>query len=335
MGKITNVGRGTGRFGEGAIVDGVACKPDGSDTDYALIVTGSMFIDAEGGNKGLTIFKEESDSAFIRFINSDDPSSWYAYIAMDVNENLYIFPGRSQDFHLHTRTGVGSDPLKFPFRIYDNGKAKFEHGQTNSSAAVSDLPSDVVFFVSGSGSGTEGISVFGGNVITSGSLNADGNIITSDSVYTDKIRRASDSSTTTKILLNDEVIKLHAGHSSNQTCTVDAAGLKINNGTLAIGAMTVGVRDVNSTSSVLATDYVLRCIQNSPITITLPAKSAHSGRVLVFKDVLGNAGSNNITIDGDSSDTIDGAATYVINSNKEAITLICDGINGWMITSKV
>tara|TARA_R110001592_G_scaffold120430_1_gene324648 strand:- start:12463 stop:13290 length:828 start_codon:yes stop_codon:yes gene_type:complete len=168
MGKITNVGRGTGRFGEGAIIDGVACKPDGSDTDYALIITGSVFIDAQG-NKGLTIFKEESESAFIRFVNSDDPTSWYAYMAMDAAENLYIFPGRSQDFTIRSRTGVSNDPIKFPFRVFDNGKAKFEHGQTDSNASGIDLPADVVFYVSGSTDGENNI-LLSGNVVTSGSL---------------------------------------------------------------------------------------------------------------------------------------------------------------------
>ena len=96
--------------------------------------------------------------------------------------------------------------------------------------------------------------------------------------------------------------------------------------TLEVNSMTVKVRDVNSTSTVQDTDYLLRCIQNQAITITLPAKSASQGRVLQFKDVLGNANSNNITIDGDGSDTIDGNATYVINHNKEGVTLVCDGI---------
>ena len=105
--------------------------------------------------------------------------------------------------------------------------------------------------------------------------------------------------------------------------------------TLEVNAMTVKVRDVNSTSSVQDTDYLLRCIQNQAITITLPPKSSSQGRILIFKDALGNANSNNITITGDSSDTIDGNAQYVINSNKECITLICDGINGWMKTSRI
>ena len=105
--------------------------------------------------------------------------------------------------------------------------------------------------------------------------------------------------------------------------------------TLEVNAMTVKVRDVNSTSTVQDSDYVLRCIQNQAITITLPPKNTNQGRVLIFKDALGNANNNNITITGDGSDQIDGNAQYVINDNKEAITLICDGINGWMRVSRI
>ncbi len=104
------------------------------------------------------------------------------------------------------------------------------------------------------------------------------------------------------------------------------------NGTVRTKAFGVKVRDVNSTSAVQATDYVLRCTQNSAITLTLPAKNVNSGRVLIFKDALGNAGSNNVTIDGDGSDTIDGSAAFVLNMNRQSVTLVCDGINGWMIT---
>ena len=70
-------------------------------------------------------------------------------------------------------------------------------------------------------------------------------------------------------------------------------------------------------------------------SITLPSKTNNQGRVVVVKDALGNAGSNNITVQGESGDTIDGSATYVVNSNKEGVTLICDGINGWMRLGRI
>ena len=121
--------------------------------------------------------------------------------------------------------------------------------------------------------------------------------------------------------------KIHSNATIKETLTVE--------GMLETKAMKVNVRDVNSTSTIQDSDHTLRCIQNSAITLTLPAKSTSAGRVFVFKDALGNANSNNITIDGDSSDTIDGSSTYVISHNKESITLTCDGINGWMITSRI
>ena len=81
MGRIKNMGTSTMRFKEGIIVTGSACHPDGTDSDYVLIVSGNQFIDASGGG-GLTIFKEEPDTSFIRFVNSDDSSGWYAYLLL-------------------------------------------------------------------------------------------------------------------------------------------------------------------------------------------------------------------------------------------------------------
>ena len=64
-------------------------------------------------------------------------------------------------------------------------------------------------------------------------IEQDGDVkIGTGDLYVDKIRRASDSDTTTKILLNDEAIKLYAGHSTDNICTIDSTGLKIDNGSL-------------------------------------------------------------------------------------------------------
>ena len=277
--RIKSMGTSTMKFNEGVIVSGSSAHPNNTQSDYALVVSGSQYIDAAGSH-GLTIFKEESDHAFIRFVNSNDPSSWYAYIGMNSGEDLYIAPGRSQDFFLQMRTGVAEDPITFPFRIHDDGKAKFEHGQSDSAGANSNLAEDVVFSVSGSLDGTRN-TVFTGHVQMSGSLNIDQQLLTK--------------------------------------------------------AFVVNVRDVGANDGIEETDYFIRCIQSQNITITLPPKNVNVGRVLIFKDALGNAGHNNrkITIATDGSDTIDGAATYVIGTIEESITLTCDGINGWMITSRV
>ena len=101
------------------------------------------------------------------------------------------------------------------------------------------------------------------------------------------------------------------------------------------GSQKVKVRDVSATSSITVSDYCIRCVQTSAITLTLPSKTSNLGQVLIFKDALGNATSNSITIAGAGSDTIDGDATYVLDRDLEGVTFICDGINGWMKISRI
>lgn len=80
-----------------------------------------------------------------------------------------------------------------------------------------------------------------------------------------------------------------------------------------------------------AADTVVAITDTSaPRTVTLPAVSGNTGRVLVIKDATGAAATNNITVDGNASETIDGATTYVINTNYGSVTLVGD-VSGWFV----
>lgn len=77
-------------------------------------------------------------------------------------------------------------------------------------------------------------------------------------------------------------------------------------------------------------DYYVGVTDTSaPRTITLPALASVPLWVeYIVKDESGGAGANNITIDGDGAETIDGAATKVINSNYGVFRLL-RGATAW------
>ena len=87
----------------------------------------------------------------------------------------------------------------------------------------------------------------------------------------------------------------------------------------------------SSTYTVLDDDTVIHCDSSSnDITINLPAAVSHAGRVLYIKDASGSASSNNVTIDANSTELIDGSLTLVINVNYNSATLQCNGTK-WLI----
>lgn len=77
-------------------------------------------------------------------------------------------------------------------------------------------------------------------------------------------------------------------------------------------------------------DYYVGVTDTSaPRTITLPPLDSVPLWVeYIVKDESGGAGANNITIDGDGAETIDGAATKVINSNYGVFRLL-RGATAW------
>lgn len=91
---------------------------------------------------------------------------------------------------------------------------------------------------------------------------------------------------------------------------------------------------VNSASySLNANDDILLVSYTSTgaVSLTLPSAQCVDGRIIVIKDSGGAAVDNNITIETEGSETIDGSATKVISSNYGSVKLISNGANWFVI----
>lgn len=99
------------------------------------------------------------------------------------------------------------------------------------------------------------------------------------------------------------------------------------------GSQVRAITNVSGNHLVREGDYFLKCVNNSAISIDLPPTSSVEGMEITIKDATGNAGSNNITINADGSQLIDGSGSFVLSKNGQCVKIIADGIDGWLIIS--
>jgi hypothetical protein len=137
---------------------------------------------------------------------------------------------------------------------------------------------------------------------------------------------------------------------------VDASKLKDSVATDGDRAVTTNhIRDANVTRAKLATgavakqnvttktgaytatssdDLILCDASGGAFTVTLPAASTNSGLILTIKKTDSSL-ANKITIDGNGSETIDGATTKKLCTQYESFKIICDGSNWHVIAHEI
>lgn len=67
-----------------------------------------------------------------------------------------------------------------------------------------------------------------------------------------------------------------------------------------------------------------------PITYTINTSLMSSGKILIFKDIGGGASSNNITIEPEGGETIDGSSSHIISQDYGKLKIFCHD-NNWYI----
>lgn len=95
----------------------------------------------------------------------------------------------------------------------------------------------------------------------------------------------------------------------------------------------VGARVATSSPVTVAaaSDAVVMVNVAGVATVDLPAGA--TGQIFTIADTSGAAATNNITIDGNAAETINGSATYVLNRDNAAVTLAWNGTE-WRIISE-
>jgi hypothetical protein len=76
-------------------------------------------------------------------------------------------------------------------------------------------------------------------------------------------------------------------------------------------------------------DTLLWVDTSTAVTISLPTGASRAGRTLQIKDITGNANVNNITLDPQPAETIDGLDPMLIDVDYGGVTLYPKPAGGW------
>jgi hypothetical protein len=102
----------------------------------------------------------------------------------------------------------------------------------------------------------------------------------------------------------------------------------------ASGSSLVAVSTKTTTYTLQSSDdVILADASSAAFTLTLPAAASVTGKKFIIKKI--DSGFNQVTIDGNSSETIDGSADRKLSTQYESITIVSDGTNWQLLDRRI
>jgi hypothetical protein len=84
-----------------------------------------------------------------------------------------------------------------------------------------------------------------------------------------------------------------------------------------------------STSAVMGDYLILADATAGAVTVTLPPVGESIGALIVVKK--SDASANAVTVDANGSETIDGATTVALTAQYDAVTVVSNGVEWWIV----
>lgn len=158
---------------------------------------------------------------------------------------------------------------------------------------------------------------------TNARIGADNPIIIEDHIIGTDIQAFGD--------ILDDLNTLGAASADGEFIVATGAGaFAYESGATARASLGIVDSVVNETVTVTAEDreIIIGDATGGSFTVNLPAVASSANFTITIKKV--DATANTITVDGNASETIDDATTFVITSQYESITIACDGSSWWI-----